>query len=76
MGAVETLICWENLDIQRVGLASILNFEIFRLLGLSSRRKRSNIVVSPSGDTEEPRQRRGEDPLLELGARERQDPLH
>ena len=39
MGAVETLICWENLDIQRVGLAFILNFEICRLLVLSSHKK-------------------------------------
>ena len=34
MGAVETLICWENLDIQRVSPAAVVIFEICRLLYL------------------------------------------
>ena len=84
MGAVETLICWENLDIQRVGsffrLAKQSPKHHQNIIGPSSKRHQNVTIMSWKhhypGYIEEPCKRGGENPLPQLWAGKRQDPLH
>ena len=86
MGAVETLICWENLDIQRVGWPTFFRLSKQspkhhqNIIGPSSKRHQNVTIMlwkhHYPGYIEEPCKRGGENPLPQLWAGKRQDPLH
>ena len=76
MGAVETLICWENLDIQVILFLNTLS----RLHSIpflqSSILLRLIYILFAESNTEESQHWRGKDPVPEQRAGEGQDPLH
>ena len=76
MGAVETLICWENRDIQVILLLNTLSrFTQHPIYAINNYIRLIYILFAES-NTEESQHWRGKDPIPEQRAGEGQDPLH